>query len=49
MEQCGKADVPLLPARRVGDRVVLDGIDEVVVRAAEKVATFAELGCRFGR
>ncbi|MFD4643323.1 Gfo/Idh/MocA family protein [Lentzea sp. NPDC058436] len=48
-EQCGKADVPLLPARRVGDRVVLDGIDEVVVRAAEKIATFDELGCGFGR
>lgn len=49
VEQCGKTDVPLLPARRVGDRVVLDGIDEVVVRAAEKIATFAELGCGFGR
>lgn len=49
VEQCGKADVPLLPARRVGDRVVLDGVDEVVVRAAEKVATFSELGCGFGR
>jgi predicted dehydrogenase len=48
-EQCGKADVPLLPARRVGERVVLDGIDEIVVRAAEKLATFTELGCGFGR
>ncbi|MFD9704047.1 Gfo/Idh/MocA family protein [Lentzea sp. NPDC059081] len=49
VEQCGKADVPLLPARRTGDRVVLDGVDEVVVRAAEKIATFDELGCGFGR
>jgi predicted dehydrogenase len=49
VEQCGKADVSLLPARRVGDRVVLDGVDEVVVRAAEKMATFSELGCGFGR
>ncbi|NGY65495.1 Gfo/Idh/MocA family oxidoreductase [Lentzea sp. NEAU-D13] len=49
VEQCGKADVPLLPARRMGDRVILDGIDEVVVRAAEKIATFDELGCGFGR
>jgi predicted dehydrogenase len=49
VEQCGKADVPLLPARRTGDRVILDGIDEVVVRAAEKIATFDELGCGFGR
>ncbi|MFD5830351.1 Gfo/Idh/MocA family protein [Lentzea sp. NPDC060358] len=49
VEQCGKADVPLLPARRVGERVVLDGVDEVVVRAAEKIATFDELGCGFGR
>ncbi len=49
VEQCGKADVPLLPARRIGDRVVLDGIDEIVVRAAEKIATFAELGCCSGR
>ncbi|KJK43339.1 hypothetical protein UK23_33710 [Lentzea aerocolonigenes] len=49
VEECGKADVPLVPARRVTDRVVLDGIDEVVVRAAEKIATFTELGCGFGR
>ncbi|MFI6102014.1 Gfo/Idh/MocA family protein [Lentzea sp. NPDC051213] len=49
VESCAKADVPLLPARRDGDRVVLDGIDEVVVRAAEKIATFGELGCGFGR
>ncbi|WP_158102818.1 Gfo/Idh/MocA family protein [Lentzea kentuckyensis] len=49
VEQCGKTDVPLLPARRMGDRVILDGIDEVVVRAAEKIATFDELGCGFGR
>ncbi|SEQ46456.1 Predicted dehydrogenase [Lentzea xinjiangensis] len=49
VEECAKADVPLLPARRVGERVVLDGVDEVVVRAAEKIATFEELGCGFGR
>lgn len=49
VEACGKADVPVLPARRDGERVVLDGIDEVVVRAAEKLATFDELGCGFGR
>jgi predicted dehydrogenase len=49
VEACGKAEVLLVPARRVTDRVVLDGIDEVVVRAAEKIATFAELGCGFGR
>jgi predicted dehydrogenase len=49
VQACGEADVPVLPARRAADRMVLDGIDEVVVRAAEKIATFAELGCGFGR
>ncbi|GLZ29490.1 oxidoreductase [Lentzea sp. NBRC 105346] len=49
VQAVGRAKVPLVEARRDGDRVVLDGIDDIVVRAAEKLATFAELGAPWTR
>ncbi|WP_186763386.1 Gfo/Idh/MocA family protein [Lentzea tibetensis] len=49
VEVVGKAQVPFVEARRDGERVVLDGVDDIVVRAAEKLATFAELGARWTR